>query len=65
MRVTECSGKRVLPFTVNIARLEEREKINQIGSNTATEEGLHYEGYSVITSEPYSIENAKVTLYFY
>ena len=64
MRVSECSGKRVLPFVVNISRLEERERINQIGSDIASEESLHYEGYSVVTADPYSIESAKVTLYF-
>jgi len=64
MRVAECSGKRVLPFTVNVIRPEERAKLNQLGSEIAAQEGLHYEGYSVITTEPYSVEHGKAILYF-
>ncbi len=64
MKVEECFGKRVLPFTVDITRKEEREKLNQIGSEIATQEGLHYEGYSVITVEPYSVQKGKAILYF-
>lgn len=64
MRTSECAVKKVLPFTVNVVRLEEREKLNQIGQEIASKEGIHYQGYSVITQEPYSIEQAKATLYF-
>jgi len=64
MRTSECAVKKVLPFTVNVVRLEEREKLNQIGQEIASKEGVHYQGYSVITQEPYSIEQAKATLYF-
>jgi len=54
----------VLPFTVNVVQPEEREKLNQLGSEIASKEGLHYEGYSVITADPYSIEHGKAILYF-
>lgn len=64
MRIAECFGNRVLPFTVNITRPEEREKLNQLGTEIAVKEGLRYEGYSVVTVEPYTLENAKATLYF-
>ena len=64
MRIEECFGKRVLPFTVNVTRPEEREKLNQIGTEIATKEGMRYEGYSVITVEPYSVEKGKAILYF-
>jgi hypothetical protein len=64
VRTSECVVKKVLPFTVNVIRPEEREKLDKLGDEIAAKEGLHYEGYSVITSEPYSIEQAKPTLYF-
>lgn len=64
MRTSECAVKKVLPFTVNVVRLEEREKLDQIGREIASKEGIRYQGYSVITQEPYSIEQAKATLYF-
>jgi hypothetical protein len=64
VRVTECFGKRVLPDTIDITRPEERDKLNRIGSEIAAQEGLHYEGYTAITVEPYSIKQAKAILYF-
>ena len=64
MRTSECSVKKVLPFTVNVILHEERQKLEKMGQEIAAKEGLHYEGYSVITAEPYSVENAKPTLYF-
>ena len=65
MRTSECAAKKVLPFTVNVTRPEERERLDKLGSEIAAKEGLRYEGYSVSTLEPYSVENAKPTLYFY
>ena len=64
MKIAECFGNRVLPFTVNVTRPEEREKLNRLGSEIARREGVHYEGYTVVTVEPYTIEKAKATLYF-
>jgi hypothetical protein len=64
MRIAECFGKRVLPFRVDITRPEDRDKLNQIGYEIATQEGLHYEGYTAVTVEPYSIRQAKAILYF-
>ena len=64
MRVSECTVKKVLPFTVNVIHQEEREKLDRMGTEIATKEGLHYEGYSLCTTEPYSVEQAKPVLYF-
>ncbi|MDD4179429.1 MAG: hypothetical protein PHH14_05220 [Candidatus Margulisbacteria bacterium] len=64
MQIVECPGKKVLPFTVNVTRPEERENLNRLGLEIASKEGLHYEGYAAITIEPYSIEHAKAELYF-
>ena len=64
MRNSECSVKKELPFTINIIHKEERDKLNRLGEEIATKEGLHYEGYSAYTAEPYSIEQAKATLFF-
>jgi hypothetical protein len=64
MRTSECSVKKELPFTVNIIHKEERENLNRIGNEIAAKEGLQYEGYTVFTAEPYSIEKAKPTLFF-
>ena len=65
MRTSECAVKKVLPFTVNLALAEERKNLDKLGSELAEKEGLHYEGYSLYTGEPYSIEQAKPVLYFY
>ncbi|MGB9613074.1 MAG: hypothetical protein ACPL4K_02710 [Candidatus Margulisiibacteriota bacterium] len=64
MPVKEYALKKVLPFTVNITRPEERENLNRLGEEMAKQEGLHYQGYSVCTVEPFSLEKAKPTLYF-
>jgi hypothetical protein len=64
MRTSECSVKKDVPFTINIVHKEERDKLDRIGNEIAAKEGLHYEGYSVYTAEPYSVEKAKATLYF-
>ena len=64
MRNSECSVKKDLTFTVNVIHKEERENLDQLGKEIAIKEGLHYEGYSVYTADPYSIEKAKPTLYF-
>jgi hypothetical protein len=64
MRIAECFGKRVLPFPVDVTRPEDRDKLNRIGYEIAAQEGLHYEGYTAVTVEPYSIKQAKAILYF-
>jgi len=64
MRTSECTIKKVLPFTIDVTLQEEREKLDKMGNEIAAKEGLHYEGYSVHTVEPYSIRQAKPTLYF-
>ena len=64
MQTSECSVIKEVPFTVNLAHKEEREKLDALGEKIATEEHLHYEGYIVFTDVPYSVENAKPTLFF-
>lgn len=64
MRTSECSVKKELPFTVNLSHKEERDNLDQIGNKIAVEIGLHYEGYTAETTEPYSLEKAKLTLFF-
>jgi hypothetical protein len=53
-----------VPFPVNLIAREERKKLEELGRNIAKKEKLHYEGYTAVTHEPYSIENAKATLVF-
>ena len=65
MPVSECAGKIVLPFTVDVIRPEEREKLNRLGTEIAAREGVRFKGYSVVMVEPYSVNNAKPILYFY
>ena len=64
MRTSDCALKKVLPFTIDVTHKEEREKLDQLGNELAVKEGLHYEGYSLCTTDPYSINQAKPVLYF-
>jgi len=64
MRVAECVREMILPEAINVSLAEEREKLNRLGSEIADREGLHYEGFTAVTIEPYSIEHAKTVLYF-
>lgn len=64
MRVSECAGEVILPFTVNTIRQNELKKLELLGDKIAKKEGVHFEGYSVWTAEPYSLEEAKPFLYF-
>jgi hypothetical protein len=64
MKNSECGAKQELPFTINVSHKEERDNLDQMGMKIAIKKGIHYEGYSVYTAEPYSMENAKPTLFF-
>ncbi len=65
MRASECSVKKELPYTVNLILKEERENLDQIGKRIAVQIGLHYDGYTACTVDPYSVEKAKATLFFH
>jgi hypothetical protein len=64
MQVNECCVEKVLPFLVNLSLPEEREKLDRLGNEIASQEGLHYEGYFASTIEPYDLEHAKAALFF-
>lgn len=64
MLTSECSVIKEVPFTINLAHKEERKKLDELGEAIARQENLRYEGYIVYTDVPYSVENAKPTLFF-
>lgn len=64
MRTSECTVIKELPETMNLASAEERKKLDKIGKDIAKKEGLRYEGYVAYTDSPYSVEKAKLTLFF-
>ena len=64
MRTSECYAKKELPFTINIVIDDERKKLDSLGQEIASKEGLNYEGYTVTTLEPYSLDKAKAILFF-
>lgn len=64
MKVIECCAKKDLSFTINILKKEDRDNLDRIGNEIAGKERLHYEGYYLNTTEPYSIEKAEPILFF-
>ena len=64
MRNSQCYAKKELPFTINIVIEDERKKLDSLGLEIASKESLNYEGYTVTTLEPYSLEKAKPILFF-
>ncbi|MEA3494235.1 MAG: hypothetical protein U9R38_07645 [Candidatus Margulisiibacteriota bacterium] len=64
MRTSECTVIKEVPETINLKVPEERNKLASLGETIASKEGLHYEGYIAYTDIPYSIEHAKLTLFF-
>ena len=64
MQVSECSLIKQLPFTIDIHHQEELDGLNQMGKELANKEGLQYEGYYLSTIEPYSLAQARPTLFF-
>ena len=64
MRTSECTVIKEIPDAINLKIPEERKKLASLGENIAAKEGLHYEGYIAYTDIPYSIEHAKLTLFF-
>jgi len=61
---TDCTLRKDVPFLVNACRPEDREKLERLGQDLAQKEGFRFEGYSLCTLEPYSIDKAKATLFF-
>ena len=64
MHTSECSVIKELPDTINLTKEEERKRLETIGQEIATKEHLHYEGYIAYTDTPYSVTEAKATLFF-
>ena len=64
MKACECSLKKDVPFTINVTHNDELEKLNTLGKEIASKEGIEYEGYYLFTITPYSVESAKATLLF-
>lgn len=59
-----CPIKKELPFTINISLKEDRDKLDQLGQAIADREEIRYEGYSVSTTAPYSVDKGLPTLFF-
>jgi len=64
MRTSECTVIKEIPDTINLTSIEERNKLELIGNDIASKDRLHYEGYIAYTDSPYSVEKAKITLFF-
>ncbi|MFH1362472.1 MAG: hypothetical protein ABIH69_07500 [bacterium] len=64
MQTSDCSVISEVPETVDLTSDEERKKLDQLGTEIAQKEHLHYEGYVAYTDAPYSMDHAKTTLFF-
>ncbi|NQT29043.1 MAG: hypothetical protein HQ596_00580 [Candidatus Saganbacteria bacterium] len=64
MQTNECSVIQELPDPINLTLEDERKKIDELGKRIASQKHLHYEGYIAYTDTPYSIREAKTTLFF-
>jgi len=64
MQTSDCAVIKEVPETVNLASIEERKKLDELGNQIASQEHLHYEGYIAFTDTPYSVDHAKTTLCF-
>jgi len=60
----DCTYKKEVPYTINAFLKTDRERLEKLGSEIAQQEGIKFEGYSLITLEPYSLDNAKAYLFF-
>jgi len=56
--------KKEVPYTINASLKTDRERLEKLGTEIAQKEGFKFDGYSLITAEPYSLENAKAYLFF-
>ena len=64
MQTSDCSVIKEIPELVNLKDPKERHRLDDLGQQIATKEHLHYEGYIAYTDLPYSVEHAKLTLFF-
>ena len=61
---TICAHKKDVIFTVNVLEKKDLAKLEKLGSEIAQKEGLKFDGYTLCTVMPYSLEKAKPTLLF-
>ncbi|MFH1826784.1 MAG: hypothetical protein ABH823_05825 [bacterium] len=64
MHTSECTVIEELPNVIDLMSEDQRKKLDEIGSQHAAQRELHYEGYIAFTDTPYSVNQAKVTLFF-
>lgn len=64
MQTSDCSVIKEVLDPVDLMNPEERKKLDLLGSEIAQKEHLHYEGYVAYTDAPYSLHQAKTTLFF-
>jgi|GEM_PF-904728 len=64
MRTSECTVIKEIKDPINLTKNEERKRLELIGNDIASKDHLHYEGYIAYTDSPYSVEKAKITLFF-
>jgi hypothetical protein len=64
MRTSECTVIKEITDTINLTKNDERKRLERIGNDIASKDNLHYEGYIAYTDSPYSVEKAKITLFF-
>jgi hypothetical protein len=61
---TISAHKKDVIFTVNVLEKKDLSKLEKLGSEIAQHEGLKFDGYTLNTVTPYSIDKAKPTLLF-
>ena len=64
MNTDTIPHKKDVTFTVNVMMKRDLEKLEKLGSEIAHKEGSRFDGYSLTTQNPYSIIEAKPTLFF-
>ncbi|PIS29641.1 hypothetical protein COT42_04930 [Candidatus Saganbacteria bacterium CG08_land_8_20_14_0_20_45_16] len=64
MQTSDCSVIVNVPETIDLLDPASRKNLDLVGSEIAQKEHLHYEGYVAFTDEPYSLHQAKTTLFF-
>ena len=61
---TAQARKKDVIFTVNVLERKDLDKLAKLGSEIAQKEGLKFDGYTLCTINPYSLDKAKPTLLF-
>ncbi|HTY13766.1 MAG TPA: hypothetical protein VMD02_06225 [Candidatus Omnitrophota bacterium] len=62
--IMELASKKDLLFTVNVLSGKDLDKLAKLGCEIADKDGMHFDGYTVETHSPFSLEHAKATLLF-